>query len=134
MTIDAGSVTENTLVSGKDGGRQMTNLVYVLYLVGFVLFPVAVVGVVLAYTGRDQATAPYSSHLQYQVSLFMKGLIFQAAIMVLYLLTSALTAVSFGLGAVTYILPIGIGIWWFVWTLIRIIRGMQALGRGVGIN
>lgn len=133
MALDAGSVTENSLVSNKDGGRQMANIIYVLYLIGFVLPLTAIVGAVLAYVTKDNSTEPYVSHMKFQFSIFLKGLIYQAVILVLYLITSLIAAVTFGIGAIMYVLPVGVGIWWFVWTLIKIIQGMQALGRHEGM-
>ena len=134
MALDAGSVTENSLVSNRDGGRQMANIIYVLYLIGFVFPLTAIVGAVLAYVTKDNSKEPYVSHMKFQFSIFIKGLIYQAVIIVLYLITSLIAAVTFGIGAIMYFLPVGLGIWWFVWTLIKIIQGMQALGRHEGMS
>ena len=88
--------------------------VYFLYLVGFFNGVTAVIGAIIAYLKRDQADAVSQSHFQFQLKTFLIGL--------LYLLIGAAT-LHVGLGFMVML-------WWFVWTLIRCIKGMLALNAG----
>jgi uncharacterized membrane protein len=127
--MDLGSVTENALVTGSDGGRGTANLVYILYLVGFLTGVTALVGVVLAYTSRERSQEPFTSHLAFQIRVFWRGVVFLVAIVILNSIVGAIGVATVGVGFVLEIIPIGVGIWWLVWAIRAILRGMGALGR-----
>ena len=91
--------------------------VYVLYLVGFFNGLTAVIGAIIAYLKRDQTDAVSQSHFQFQLKTFLIGL--------LYLFIAAAT-LRVGLGFLVLL-------WWFVWTLMRCIKGMLALNAGQAI-
>jgi uncharacterized membrane protein len=127
--VELANVTENNVVTGKDGGRGTANMIYILYILGFFTGITSLVGVVLAYTNRDHAAEPFKSHLSYQIRIFWRGITFMVAIFILNLIFTAIGVATLGLGLVLEIIPIGVGIWWFVWTIMAIVKGMGALGR-----
>lgn len=88
--------------------------VYLLYLIGFLTGITALVGVIIAYVKKPTASGFLQSHFQFQVRTFWIGL--------LYL----------GVGSFLLFLYIGgpILLWWFVWTLVRTIKGLILLNDG----
>jgi uncharacterized membrane protein len=124
------SVSENPAVTGGDGGKSTANLNYILYIVGFFTGISALVGVILAYTGRSTAAEPYRSHLNWQIRIFWRGVTMLAISTVLYMAAGILGFFTAGFGFVLMLLPLGLGIWWLVWTILAVVRGMKALGRG----
>jgi uncharacterized membrane protein len=126
-------VSENPIVTGSDGGKSTSNLIYILYIVGFFTGITALIGVIMAYVNRDKASAPFKSHLEFQIKIFWRGIIFAVVNAILYFIISMLAFVTFGFGAVLTLIPIGISIWWLVWTIMAIAKGMGALGRGEAI-
>jgi uncharacterized membrane protein len=102
--------TEQPLVSNYG----LVLAVYILYLVGFLTGITALIGVIIAYLQRDKTDQIGRSHFQFQITTFWVGL--------LYLIVGAITA-HFAIGAL-------IIIWWFVWTIIRCVKGLLALNEG----
>ena len=91
-----------------------TNLalaVYVLYCVGYFTGVTAVIGVIIAHVKVNEADPLLRSHYQFQIRTFWIGL--------LYL------AIGFPLCFVLIGFPLLL--WWFVWSLIRIIKGTIAI-------
>ncbi|MEP3296787.1 MAG: hypothetical protein ABJO27_09970 [Pseudoruegeria sp.] len=127
------SITDNDIVTGRDGGRGMANIIYILYIIGFFTGITALIGVILAYIGKDSAKAPYDSHFRHQIKIFRRGVVMLGVNLVLYMVLTAIAAMTFGVGFIFFLIPLGILIWWAVWTLLRIIKGMQALGQGNAI-
>ena len=91
---------------------QLALVVYILYLVSYAVGGVtALVGVIIAHIQVDQADPVQQSHYRFQIRTFWVGLI--------YLMAGCLLA----------IILIGFLVlaWWFVWTLVRNIKGLLAL-------
>jgi uncharacterized membrane protein len=88
--------------------------VYILYLLGFLTGITAVLGVVVAHVSERTADPDVGSHLRFQVRTFWIGVAY------------------FTLGWLLSYLLVGFPllIWWFVWTLIRVVRGMLLLNDG----
>jgi uncharacterized membrane protein len=128
MSID--SVTDNRVVTGSDGGRGAANLNYILYIVGLFTGITAIIGVVLAYSNRDTASATFRSHFDWQIKIFWRSVKFWLAMSILFFLFTLIAVVTLGLGIVLYVVPFGIWVWWLVSTITRIARGMRALGLG----
>eukprot|EP00998_Keelungia_sp_KM082_P005888 NODE_2175_length_1121_cov_1.747485_g2157_i0.p1 GENE.NODE_2175_length_1121_cov_1.747485_g2157_i0~~NODE_2175_length_1121_cov_1.747485_g2157_i0.p1 ORF type:complete len:153 (+),score=21.16 NODE_2175_length_1121_cov_1.747485_g2157_i0:419-877(+) len=123
--------TTNSAPQAPSGeGRNLANIVYILYLVGFVTGLTALAGVVMAYMNRTTSDAVAANHFEHQIAIFWRGVIIMVINIVLYMLIGALSFMTLGIGAILYIVPLALGIYWFVWTLIRVIKGMNALGRG----
>ncbi len=93
-------------------------VVYVLYLIGFFTAITALVGVIMAYLKRQEATPVEQSHLQFQIRTFWIGLL-------MIVVGSILTAIVIG-GLVL--------LFWFVWTLVRCIKGLMRINEGRGID
>ena len=102
------------LISG-DLFANIPQLVYLLDLLGFVIHPAALVGLVLAFVNRDGASPLERSHYDFQISTFWRGLIMAVA------------------GVVTIFVVVGwlILLFWAVWTVVRCIKGLTNLSRGL---
>src|SRR5215467_8517484 len=83
-------------------------IVYVLYCVGYFTVITALIGVIIAHIKVDDANPVLKSHYQFQIRTFWIGL--------LYLTIGTLLSIV--------LIGIPILIWWFVWSLIRIIKGL----------
>jgi uncharacterized membrane protein len=90
---------------------QLALAVYVLYLVGFFTAITALVGVVIAYVQIDKADDMLRTHYRFQIRTFWIGLLYVV------------------IGALSVIIIVGIFIllWWFIWTLVRCVKGLLAL-------
>jgi len=91
--------------------NQLALAVYVLYLCGFFTAITALVGLIIAYVQFNQADAMLQTHYRFQIRTFWIGL--------LYLAVGVLTAIV--------IVGFFILLWWFVWTLVRCVKGLLAL-------
>ena len=85
--------------------------VYILYLAGFVIGLTALIGAIIAYVKAPMASAYLKTHFQFQLRTFWMGLIYLVAgWLLLYLIVGA-----------------PILLWWAVWTLVRVIKGLILL-------
>ena len=86
-------------------------VVYVLYFVAYFVGITAIVGVIIAHVQAGSGDATVESHYQYQIRTFWIG--------ILYLVV----------GFITMFVLIGflVWAWWFIWSLIRNIKGLIAL-------
>ncbi len=86
-------------------------IVYILYFVAYFVGITAIVGVVMAHVQKGSGNAMLDSHYDFQIRTFWIGL--------LYLIV----------GFVLMFVLIGFVVWgwWFVWSLIRNIKGILAL-------
>ena len=102
------------LISGNIFAN-IPQLVYLLYLLGFVIHPVSLVGLVLAFVHRDGASPLERSHYDFQISTFWRGLLIAIV------------------GVVAIFVFIGwlVLLFWAVWTIVRCIRGLTNLSRGL---
>lgn len=91
--------------------KQMALVVYILYFISYVVGITAVIGVVIAHIEVGRADPYLRSHYQFQIRTFWIGL--------LYLV----------IGVILCLVVVGIVVllWWFVWTLVRCIKGVLAL-------
>src|SRR5262249_51818116 len=84
-------------------------IVYVLYCLGYFTCITALIGVIIAHAKIDDDTDPLvRSHYQFQVRTFWIGL--------LYLTVGMLLSIV--------LIGIPILLWWFLWSLIRIVKGI----------
>lgn len=99
------------VVTVDPGNKGNANLVYILYLCSFLIGISSVVGVVMAYVGKEDASPLVRSHYDNQINIFWK--------MLLYVLV----------GTILLLVVVGILIIFaaVVWYVIRIVKGMQAL-------
>ncbi|WP_445425602.1 MULTISPECIES: DUF4870 family protein [unclassified Alishewanella] len=104
-------VRENTTEKGN------AKLVYILYLVGLLFGLAGIVGVVIAYVNKSDAPAWLQTHYQFQIRTFWIG--------ALYII----------LGGILALVLIGwfILLFWAIWLIVRSVKGMQALDKGLPI-
>ena len=84
-------------------------IIYILYCAGYFTGITALIGVIIAHAKIDDDTDPLvRSHYQFQIRTFWIGL--------LYLTIGTLLSIA--------LIGIPILIWWFLWSLIRIVKGI----------
>jgi uncharacterized membrane protein len=91
---------------------QLALAVYVLYLASYVIGITALVGVIIAHVQIGGTTDPMlRSHYQWQIRTFWIGLLY------------------FVIGVVLCIVLVGILVllFWFIWTVVRTVKGLLAL-------
>jgi uncharacterized membrane protein len=98
-------------------GRTNAQLVYILYLAGFVVGISSLIGLVFAYVNRGKSDALADSHYTFLIRTFWIGLLYGLVSCVLML-----AAVGFLLIFAT-----------LVWAIARCIIGLQAVSRGAPI-
>ncbi len=101
-------------ISTNPAERGNANLIYILYLVAIAVGLTAVVGVVMAYMAKEEAPDWLKSHYNNQINIFWKGL--------LYMVVSSLLMMVL-IGFVLILVA-------FVWYIVRVVKGMQALSKG----
>jgi uncharacterized membrane protein len=89
-------------------------IVYVLYFVSYFFLLTAVVGVIIAYVQIGAADPMLQTHYRFQIRTFWIGLIYFVAGVILCFVVVGILVL----------------IWWFVWTLVRCIKGILALNEG----
>jgi uncharacterized membrane protein len=106
---------------GPDASRQpvvsdttVAMMVYVLYFVSYFTGLTGLIGVIIAHVQRDTADPLLQSHYRFQIRTFWIGVL------------------SFVVGLVLCLVLIGYAVllWWFVWSLVRNIKGILALNEG----
>jgi uncharacterized membrane protein len=85
--------------------------VYVLYCVGYFTAISALIGVIIAYAKVHDSDPALRSHYQFQIRTFWIGLLYLAI----------------GIPLCIVIIGFPILVWWFVWSMIRSIRGIISL-------
>jgi uncharacterized membrane protein len=103
MTLPYDTDTQRPIISDN----TLALAIYVLYGLGYFTGVSALVGVIIAHMKVDEADPMLRSHYQFQIRTFWIGLLYLTV------------------GTVLCMVLIGIPIlvWWFVWSLIRIIKG-----------
>lgn len=104
------------LISGDIFGN-LPQLVYLLYLLGFILHPASLVGLVLAYINRGDAEPLQRSHYDFQISTFWRGLV---------MIVVGILTVFFFIGWLVFV-------FWAIWTIVRCIQGLTKLSRGIAM-
>ncbi len=107
MTMTGPNSAPPPLVSNP----QLALIVYILYFAAYVVGITALIGVIIAHVQVGTAEPILASHYRFQIRTFWIG--------VLYLVV----------GGVLTLVLIGflILLWWFVWSLVRNIKGVLAL-------
>jgi uncharacterized membrane protein len=94
---------------------SLANVVYILYLLGLFLPFTSIVGVIIAYVNQGEAPEWLQSHYRFQIRTFWIGLLYGI------------------IGLVTCIIIIGF--FWLcfvlIWLIVRCVKGMQAISRGM---
>ena len=90
---------------------QVALIVYILYLASYVVGITALVGVIIAHVQIGTADPMLRSHYQWQIRTFWIGLLY------------------FVIGVVLCFVLVGILVllFWFIWTVVRTVKGLVAL-------
>jgi len=83
-------------------------VVYLLYCVGYFTGISALIGVVIAYVKVGDADPVLQSHYRFQIRTFWIGMLYLAI----------------GIPLCMALIGIPILAWWFIWSLIRIVKGI----------
>lgn len=105
--------SENQPGALQADSSSTAQIVYILYFVGFITGITAIIGLVIAYVSKDAAPDWLKTHYNNQINLFWKGLIF-------VIVGSLLSFILIGFVVI---------LWWLIWTVVRSVKGLQALGR-----
>lgn len=106
---------ENQITEIYPNKKGTVLMVYILYLLGFIFGGITtIVGLIIAYYSKSEATPLEKNHFEYQIKVFLWGLLW------------------FVIGTITTYILIGFVILfgWVIWTLYKIIVGMIALSEG----
>lgn len=111
------TATEAAMSLSSEAGRPIVSdnslaiLVYLLYGVGYFTGISAIAGVIIAHVKVDEADAMLRSHYRFQIRTFWIGFLYLAI----------------GVPLSMLLIGVPILIWWFVWSLIRVIKGFIAI-------
>jgi uncharacterized membrane protein len=91
--------------------KQIVLVVYILYFVSYITGITALIGVIIAHVQVGSADPILATHYRFQIRTFWIGL--------LYLV----------IGSILTLAVIGflVLLWWFIWSLVRNIKGMLVL-------
>jgi uncharacterized membrane protein len=98
----------------KVTNTQLALIVYILYFVGYFTGITALVGVIIAHVQIGDADPMLRSHYQFQIRTFWIGVLYVAVGIVLSMI----------------VIGIAVLLWWFIWSLIRNVKGLLALNEG----
>jgi len=88
-------------------------VIYILYIIGYFTGITALIGVIIAHIQSGSDNGYIQSHYRFQIRTFWIGL--------LYLIVGSVLSYV--------IVGIPILIWWLIWSLIRIIKGILLLNK-----
>ena len=91
--------------------KQLALVVYILYFVAYATGITGLVGVIIAHVQLGNADPMLASHYRFQIRTFWIGL--------LYLIVGWLL--------VFILIGFAVLFWWFIWSLIRNVKGLLAL-------
>jgi len=111
------TVPPNTPTKMIINDRGLTFAVYVLYLLEYFTGITALVGVIIAYLQAGSSDSAVKSHHTFQIRTFWIGLLY---------LFGGLLLLHLAVGVLVLL-------WWFVWSLVRNIKGLLALNRSEAI-
>jgi uncharacterized membrane protein len=91
--------------------KQLALIVYILYFAAYFTGITSLIGVIIAHVQIDSADELLRTHYRFQIRTFWIGL--------LYLVV----------GTILTLVLIGIAVlfWWFIWSLVRNVKGVLAL-------
>ena len=92
-----------------DRERRTPTLVYLLFLVGLLVPPAGIVGVIAAYVNKGDGPDWVQSHFRFQIGTFWKGAIFLVA----------------GALLVFFVVGYFVFLTWFVWLAVRCLNGLN---------
>ena len=93
-------------------------IVYALYLAGYFFAITPIAGVIVAYIQYDSADPVLQSHYRFQIRTFWMSVLYVVGGIVLCLVIVGFLVL----------------LWWFIWSLVRCIKGILALNEGRPID
>ncbi|WP_076419666.1 DUF4870 domain-containing protein [Colwellia sp. UCD-KL20] len=99
------------ILENEPSSKNTAKIIYILYLIGLFFGITGVIGVVMAYVNKDDASQWLKTHYQFQIRTFWIGALYM-------FLGSLLSLVLIG----WFIL-----LFWVVWLIIRSVKGLKAL-------
>ncbi|MCD2172843.1 DUF4870 family protein [Rhizobium sp. C4] len=99
-------------------GKGNVQLVYVLYLAGFVVGITPLVGLIFAYINRGKIAGIYDSHYTYAIRTFWIGVLYSLISVVLTFLV---------IGVIGFFATA-------IWSIVRCVIGLQKVSRGEAIE
>jgi uncharacterized membrane protein len=111
MTQDLSPGPSDNSATQQDGGNA--RIIYILYLVSLVVGITSLVGLVMAYVYRSDATDYIQAHYRWQIRTFWIGLLYT-------LLGLLLTGI--GIGFLIFLFAV-------IWFIVRCVKGLQYLER-----
>ena len=121
-TAGATTTTAGTTAAGDvpDKGKALT--IYVLYLVGVLLGITALIGFILAFVFKGDASPVAESHYKNQIGIFWRWIVLAIAAFIVSFVLVAIGLPAI-IGTIVQLLP-------QVWFAIRSIKGLMALNEG----
>ncbi len=107
MTPTGPGLTPQPIVSNT----TIALIVYILYFVGYFTGITAVIGVIMAHVQVSTAEPLLATHYRFQIRTFWIGLLYLAI----------------GIILTFFLIGVIVLVWWFVWSLVRNIKGVLAL-------
>ena len=107
MTATGPETTPRPIVPSTD----IALIIYILYFLGYFTGITAVIGVIMAHIQLDTADPMLATHYRFQIRTFWIGLFYLVVGTVLSLIIIGWVVLA----------------WWFIWSLIRSIKGLLAL-------
>jgi uncharacterized membrane protein len=107
MTPTGPGLTPQPIVSNT----TIALIVYILYFVGYFTGIPAVIGVIMAHVQVSTAEPLLATHYRFQIRTFWIGLLYLAI----------------GIILTFFLIGVIVLVWWFVWSLVRNIKGVLAL-------
>jgi uncharacterized membrane protein len=124
MTATEPSSTPQSLVPNVTIAR----IVYILYFVSYFTFGfTAVIGVIAAHVQVDSADPMLATHYRFQFRTFWIGLLYLVGVILpmSFIGTKHLSRIEETLS----LMAVAVLFWWFIWSLIRSIKGVVALNK-----
>lgn len=90
---------------------QIALTVYVLYFVSYLIGLTALIGVIIAHVQVAQADPLLRSHYRFQIRTFWIGIVY----------------LVIGIPLAFFIVGIAVLLWWFIWSMVRNVKGLLAL-------
>lgn len=116
------SITETNI---SRSNKNMAMAIYILYIIGFFfLFP-ALIGAILAYINLSGADSITKTHFKIQTKIFSRGVwtsVFLVSLVFFSIAAPEWVMAYIGLASIAVL-------WWCIWTISAIARGITALNR-----
>lgn len=115
---DRGPDTPRQTDRWLEPGKTNVQVIYILYLAGFLIGITPIIGLVLAYMNRGRSEPWLETHYTWAIRTFWIGVLY------------SLISVAFMIVGIGFLLMLGVA----VWVIVRVIIGLQALNRNEPIR